>query len=319
MRVKRGSATAPTGSARGQAAGVRHALARTLTRRVEALAGQLPGALKGDVDAVHDARVATRRLREVVPIVTVGHEDRKSARLRRRLRKLTRALGPVRELDVASKLFDDREGRRRSPGVAALRRHLRDERDKAFERLERAFDRPRAERLLARLGKLDEHLREGPDMASDADLERARRALADSAIERARQLGDAIAASGAIFIVERVHAVRIAAKRLRYALELAGELRLVPTGALVSRLRRIQDVLGDLHDLDVLRIHANLVRAELPAGSPAAAELERQSETLAGEARELHAGYLRKARGLVHLTDRVRDRVAPCLDPSIST
>jgi CHAD domain-containing protein len=319
MHVKRGSGTVATRSARGQAAGARDALARTLSRRAEALAGQLHDALKGDVDAVHQARVATRRLREVVPIVTVGHDDKKSARLLRRLRKLTRALGPVRELDVAMKIFDERVGRGRSAGVVALRAHLRSERDKAFERLEHAFDRPRAERLLARLSQLDERLREGPGTASDAELERARRALADSAIERARQLGDAIAASGAIFIVERVHAVRIAAKRLRYALELAGELRLVPTGALVNRLRRIQDVLGDLHDLDVLRTHANLVRAELPAGSSAAAELERQSETLAGEARELHAGYLRKARGLVHLTDRVRDRVAPCLDPSIST
>jgi CHAD domain-containing protein len=319
MRVKRGFGTAATGSARGQAAGARHALARTLSRRTEALAGPLHDALKGDVEAVHDARVATRRLREVVPIVTVGHEDKKSARLQRRLRKLTRALGPVRELDVALQLFDDREGRKRSPGVAALRTHLRGERDKAFERLQRAFDQPRAERLLGRLAKLDERLREGPETASDAELERARRALAGSAVERARQLGDAIAAAGAIFMVDRVHEVRIAAKRLRYALELAGELRLVPTGALVNRLRRVQEVLGDLHDLDVLRTHANLVRAELAADSSAAAELERQSEALAGDARQLHAGYLRKARGLVHLTDRVRDRVAPCLDPSIST
>jgi CHAD domain-containing protein len=200
----------------------------------------------------------------------------------------------------------------------ALRTHLREERDAAFEELEHQFDRGRAERLLARLGKLEERLRDAPDATPAAELESASRALAGSAIERARQLGDAIAAAGAIFIVERVHEVRIAAKRLRYALELAGELRLVATGALVNRLRGMQDVLGDLHDLDVLRSHANVVRAGLPAQSPAAAELERLSETLEGEARELHAGYLRKARGLVHLTDRVRDRVAPCLDPSIS-
>lgn len=319
MRVKRGSGTVAPRSARGPAAGARDALARTLSRRVDALTEHLHDALKGDVNAIHQARVATRRLREVVPIVTVGHEDKKIGRLKRRLRKLTRALGPVREMDVALKLFGDREGRRRSPGVVALRTHLRDERDSAFERLEHAFDQPRAGRLLARLRELDEHLREGPDTASNAELERARRALAGSTIDRARLLGEAIAAAGAIFMVERVHEVRIAAKQLRYALELAGELRLVPTGALVNRLRGIQDVLGDLHDLDVLRTHANLVRAELPADSSAAAELERVSETLAGEARELHAGYLRKARGLVHLTDRVRDRVAPCLDPSIST
>jgi CHAD domain-containing protein len=319
MRVKRGSGPVSGTSPLGSTAVARRALARTLSRRVQALSEQLHDALKGDVEAVHQARVATRRLREVVPIVTIGHEGKKSARLTRRLRKLTRALGPVRELDVALKLFGDHEGRRRSPGIVALRTHLRKERDAAFERLERAFDGPRAGRLLARLGKLEARLEGEPDSASNTELERARRALAGSAIERARQLGDAIAAAGAIFIVERVHEVRIAAKRLRYALELAGELRLVATGAVVNRLRGIQEVLGDLHDLDVLRTHVDLVRAEMPEESPAAAALERMSETLAGEARELHAGYLRKARGLVHLTDRVRDRVAPCLDPSIST
>ena len=319
MRVKRGSGPGSTSSGRGSAAGAQHALARTLSRRAEALTGQLDDALKGDVEAVHDARVATRRLREVVPVVTGRHRTRKVERLTRRLRKLTRALGPVRELDVALKNLGERAGRRRSPGVVALRTHLRDERDAAFERLERKVDRGRAERLLARLGKLEDRLGGASDATSVAELEGARRALAGSAIERARQLGDAIGAAGAMFIVDRVHEVRIAAKRLRYALELAGELRLLATGALVNRLRAIQDVLGDLHDLDVLRTHANLVRAGLPAESPAAIELERLSETLAGEARELHAGYLRKARGLVQLTDRVRDRVAPCLDPSIST
>lgn len=318
MRVKRGSAPVATTSARTSGAGPRHALARTLSRRVEALTEPLHDALKGDVDAVHDARVATRRLREVVPVVTVGHTTKKVERLTRRLRTLTRALGPVRELDVALKNLADREGRRRSSGVVALRTHLRDERNTAFERLEHSFDTGRARRLLGRLSTLEDRIRDASDAAALADLERARRALAGSAIERARQLGEAIAISGAIFIVERVHEVRIAAKQLRYALELAGELRLVPTGALVTRLRGIQDLLGDLHDLDVLRTHANLVRAGLPPESPAAAELDRMSDTLAGEARALHAGYLRKARGLVHLTDRVRDRVAPCLDPSIS-
>jgi len=319
MRAKRGSGPVATNPGRRPAAPARPALARTLARRAGALAEHLPGALKGDVQAVHQARVATRRLREIVPIATTGREDRKSARLVRRLRKLTRVLGPVRELDVALAHLAEREGRRRSPGVVALRVHLRAERAAARAKLEQAIDHARAARLTARLAKLEQRLQDGADLAPDPRLERVRRALADAAATRARELGEAIAASGAIFIVERVHAVRIAVKRLRYALELAGELRLVPTGALVNRLRGIQDALGDLHDLDVLRTHANLVRAGLPPDSPAAAGLEHMSETLAGEARELHAGYLRKVRGLVHLTDRVRDRVVPCLDPSIST
>src|SRR5262245_28849831 len=53
----------------------------------------------GDVDALHRSRVATRRLREALPLVKGRGRERR--RLRRDLRRVTRALGPVRELDVA--------------------------------------------------------------------------------------------------------------------------------------------------------------------------------------------------------------------------
>ena len=138
-------------------------------------------------------------------------------------------------------------------------------------------------------------------------------------IDRARDLASAVAEAGAILIVERVHAVRIAAKRLRYALELTGELRLARTASLVTRLRAMQDVLGQLHDLDVLRVEARQVRAEVPPDSIVAEDLERLSDRLDADIRQLHARYLRGARALAALTDRVRDRIAPCLDPSIST
>jgi len=128
-----------------------------------------------------------------------------------------------------------------------------------------------------------------------------------------------VSTAGAILIVDRIHAVRIAAKRLRYALELTEELRLVRTAALVSRLRRIQDVLGTLHDLDVLRHEAARVRKDVPPDSIVAKDLERMSTTLDADIRQLHARYLRGARTLAALADRVRDRIAPCLDPSIST
>ena len=51
-----------------------------------------------DPEAVHQARVASRRLREVLPIVLAP--GGRTERLRRTVRRLTRTLGPVRELDV---------------------------------------------------------------------------------------------------------------------------------------------------------------------------------------------------------------------------
>ena len=293
-------------------------LAQSLARRVEALAGHLEAALEGDERAIHQARVATRRLREIVPIV-IDVDTGRGARLRRRLKRLTSALGPVRELDVALVLLASRAEGDKATAVEVLQEHLTERRRAAFEHLREAVDPGRARRLLVRLADLVEHLDLASRRGHGGLPTRERRRLARGVIDRARDLGIAVAEAGAILIVDRVHAVRIATKRLRYALELTGELRLARTASLVSSLRAMQDVLGQLHDLDVLRAEAAQLRTGLPPDSLVAEDLERLSDDFLADIRLLHARYLRGARALAALTDRVRDRIAPCLDPSIST
>jgi hypothetical protein len=60
-----------------------------IRQRLAALSRALPGARKGDVQAVHQARVATRRIREALPLVARG---RAGNSLRKSVRKLTRVL-----------------------------------------------------------------------------------------------------------------------------------------------------------------------------------------------------------------------------------
>jgi CHAD domain-containing protein len=293
-------------------------LAQSLGRRVEALTSHLDAALGGQEHAIHQARVASRRLREIVPIV-IDARSRRGALLRRRLKGLTRALGPVRELDVACSLLTMRAAGKAAPGVVALRAHLTERRVAALEALRDAVGPRRSARLQERLTDLAGDV-DGAARRGQADLPaRERRRLARRVIDRARSLGGAVADAGAILIVDRVHTVRIAAKRLRYALELTGELKLARTAALVTSLKAVQDVLGELHDLDVLRHQASCVRADLPPESIVAKDLEEMSHALDADIRQLHARYLRGGRALAALTDRVRDRIAPCLDPSIST
>src|SRR3954452_5416222 len=101
--------------------------AMLLQQRVAALRRALPGARSGDVRAVHQARVATRRLREALPLVAAGKPGR---RLERAARDLTGVLGTVRELDVALQMLDDLPRKNGVPAaaVACLRRAINEER-----------------------------------------------------------------------------------------------------------------------------------------------------------------------------------------------
>ena len=84
--------------------GVPRALARAIRSEIDAFAHEISRAQRGDPAGVHRARVASRRLRECVPLVAgvPGDEQRD---LERELRRVTRALGGVRELDVARDLL----------------------------------------------------------------------------------------------------------------------------------------------------------------------------------------------------------------------
>ena len=50
-------------------------LSSLITRRHEALRAQMVAAHSGKVDGVHQARVASRRLREVVPVLAHGLDE----------------------------------------------------------------------------------------------------------------------------------------------------------------------------------------------------------------------------------------------------
>ena len=67
-------------------------------KRLDAFTRVAQGIYEGGVEALHQTRVASRRLREVLPVL--GLDGDATRKLSRRLKKVTRQLGAVRELDV---------------------------------------------------------------------------------------------------------------------------------------------------------------------------------------------------------------------------
>jgi CHAD domain-containing protein len=286
--------------------GSAHRFDALLARRIRTLAEHLPRAIDGHQQDVHQARVASRRLREAVPVAGAAAKRRKVRRLETRLRRITRLLGPIREHDVAIEMIEalDRSGAS-AELFDAVAQTLARERAARLALFAHRIDHARARRLIARLEKFASGLSD-PDKSPEW-----RELLADRIEARAHALQTAVADAGALFAPERLHAVRVAVKKLRYALELASETRSAPAGALVRQLRETQELLGYLHDRDVLRARLAAMfdqadpRPDLEAARTAAVSgLER-------EARGLHARYLRRQASLIGIADRALDTMAP--------
>jgi CHAD domain-containing protein len=101
-----------------------------LRQRLVSLLRAMPAAQGGDELSVHQARVASRRLREALPVLGTTADDLALDRAARRVRRITRALGPVRELDVTLLLLAELERKGAAPkrAIARVRAAVTEER-----------------------------------------------------------------------------------------------------------------------------------------------------------------------------------------------
>jgi CHAD domain-containing protein len=261
----------------------------------------------GEDSGVHRARIATRRLREAVPVLATGLKGSKAGKAKRKIRRLTRALGAVRELDVTLQLIGEmmRRGQLSRIALEEVRRHVIEERDRRravmLERLA-GIDTAKLGRRLTSVG-------EALDRSSD---EAWRQALSARLLKRARRLQSAIDHAGQMYAPERLHDVRIAAKKLRYGVELAADSGVKSATPLVARIKRVQDLLGRLHDMQVLQTHIATVQAGAAATRPGIHEgLEALTTVVESECRHLHARYLMNVAAIQDVCAIVRSRVVP--------
>jgi CHAD domain-containing protein len=264
-------------------------LVRLLQRRTQALRRQLTAAIQGKDTGVHQARVASRRLRETIPVLIEGLHHTKASKAQRKIRRLTQALGSVRELDVSLHLIDELSERPAVPraALAEVRALVIEEREKRREVMLARLDHVDLTKLSRRLATVRQALlAPGPGHAW-------RPALASRVARRARRLERAIEDAGQIYAPQGLHDTRIAAKKLRYALEIADESGVAPCTAALRIIKRVQDSLGRLHDLQVLQHHVAAVGAAPRKGrSTPDASLAVLSRLIEDECRLLHGKYV---------------------------
>jgi CHAD domain-containing protein len=292
---------------------------RLLHRRLRAFEKAWPEASGGDVSAVHKARVASRRVREALPVVLAHLPAKKAKRLARGFRRITRALGPVREMDVALRVLDTTVARF-TDAAASLQTVVRDlttEREVRRQEMLGRLEHADPERIVA---KLDAAANLGSTQPPVVAQSVCRAVLAVRVVRRVRRLQQAVADAGALYAAEPLHGVRIAAKKLRYALELAQELRLLRSRRPLRQLEGMQDTLGQLHDLQILADRLTAAQAVLIASAPgAAADLSRVRSALDDECRRLHAEYVGGRDTLLAAVDSALDAVTAAPPRDVET
>jgi len=274
-----------------------------LRQRFAVLTRTLPSAQSGDVTAIHEARVATRRVRAALPLVTRGSKGRK---LKKAVSRLTRALGGVRDLDVALLTLDElaSDATLQSEGIDLLASVAAEERRHHYAAMVRELEGVDLERLQRKvMAAARKHVtREGQAESDPKGL----KAVAKRAVRRAESLHEAIENAGGIYLPDRLHQVRIAVKKLRYTMEIARELSRSRATARIRTLKSAQDLLGRMHDFDVLitRIRA-LQGSDRAPTLKVSADLDRLVRHLEMECRQLHVRYTEFKKKLLELCDHV--------------
>lgn len=229
---------------------------KTLLFHMQRLMEKEPGTRAGDVEELHDMRVATRRMRAALEVFGSYIDTREYKPFARILRRAGRVLGAVRDLDVA------RENTQHY--VDSLPPERRGELDSFLAAREVEHNSRRAE-MIAFLDS-DEYARfkndfmdflgtpgagSLPDISDSEEPrpERVRHVLPVTLFDgyaHIRAFDEVVTAADVP--LSRLHQLRIASKGLRYTLEFFQEVLAPDAGDLVDECKRLQDHLGTLQD-----------------------------------------------------------------------
>jgi CHAD domain-containing protein len=208
-------------------------------------------------DAVHQMRVATRRMRSALQAYGRVVERSATRELANELKWLAGVLGEARDLEVLHARFTQAVEQLPDelvlgPVQARLTRFFAGREAEARTALIAALD---SDRYLALLAAIDRLLTD-PPLTRHA-RHRGRRELPALVGRAHRRVAEHVKAADLLPSGdernEQWHAARKAAKRLRYAAEAAAPVLGKPADRLVARVKQVQELLGDHQDAVVAR------------------------------------------------------------------
>lgn len=237
-----------------------------LTRAEEALHA-------GEPEGLHDVRVALRRIRSAFATFRPVFERTVTEPLRDELRWVSRLLGQARDVEVVIEhtelLLAAAEPVGLDDAVSGLRARLRLDLAAAGDVVEETLA---STRYAAMLALLDSAAGDPPFTAgADTSAKKFARRRVEHDLERVvERIGLARATSDPVEQAARLHDVRKAAKRLRYAAEAAAPVAGSRIREIEEVAESVQDVIGLHHDATVTRSSLRHLALDVDSGEAAA-------------------------------------------------
>ncbi len=241
-----------------------------------------------DPEALHDMRVASRRLRAALDAFAPLYDGATFRRAVRETKTLTRALGAVRDDDVLRdtlRTYAESVPEDEAPAVARFIERVEAGRESHREVLLRDLD------ALDEAGYADRFLK----AIKSPGKGKAGREHANDAGRRIVAVQTAAFYALAPHLqnpdhVEELHEMRIAAKRLRYALELFAEPLGEGAGPVIAAVREFQEIVGEIHDADVrVDLLTDYLRVRAAEHTDALAALAAEAEGADAAKEQAHA------------------------------
>ncbi len=230
--------------------------ARSLRKQVKLLTEHLNGIRLGEeIESLHRTRVASRRLRAVLAMFGDCWKRRLVKTWKREIRQLARDLSEARDRDVQIEFLDASLARVSDPalvpGIARLLNHAEQQRQWIQPRVLRAVDGIEHSVVLKDMQAAARRVLDDVGDATIVPSAAARRRAAKIVRKRLKKLMAEAPGLQSADYSKQHHAMRIAAKRLRYTLELARPLRSPELDAIADMIKRLQTLLGEIHDCDI--------------------------------------------------------------------
>jgi putative phosphoesterase len=231
--------------------------ADTLLNQITRLENQIDGVRKNDdIEYIHRLRVTSRRMRAALSLFRECFQRKSSKKWINAIRNVTRSSGAARDADVQLAFLENysrtAEDRNALPGLAYLTTLQRARRIGMQSDIVSVLDTLDTSNILTDISNssmtilrsLGERNRSEPTIKTPSNYEKARDHIAS-------RLDDVLALEQFVHdesATIKHHELRIAAKRLRYTMEIFSPLYKGELKEQISLVKQLQDVLGEIHD-----------------------------------------------------------------------